>query len=388
MRVLSLLMAVCGLAAAQDSAPASSNVPGAEYPRVHSDLRVTFRANAPGAQKVQLMPGGDDNGLGKGPFEMTRDDKGVWIATIGPVVPGFHYYWFVIDGFAANDPNSRTFFGWNKEASGIDVPEKGVDFYEIRDVPHGDLRVRWYYSKVSGMWRRVHLYTPPGYDSGNTRFPVLYLQHGSGESDKSWPNQGRVNFILDNLIAEKKAAPMLVVMENGMLAPRAGAPSAGTRRNEAFGDVVTQELIPFIDREYRTLADREHRALAGTLDGGGAGRADRHGEHGQVLRNRLVQRRRRAERGGERGQPEEALAGLVRRRHGGERPCFVRESGSRGDAEGGHSRRLVRIARDRARMADVAPVALRLRAAVVPRLYCSFFAGGWGGIASLRIGGA
>ena len=222
MRVLALLTAFCGLAAAQDSAPASSNVPGAEYPSVHSDLRVTFRANAPGAQKVQLMPGGDDNGLGKGPFEMTRDDKGVWTATIGPVVPGFHYYWFLIDGFAANDPNSRTFFGWNKESSGIDVPEKGVDFYEIRDVPHGDLRVRWYYSKISGMWRRVHLYTPPGYDAGNTRYPVLYLQHGSGESDKSWPNQGRANFILDNLIAEKKAAPMLVVMENGMVAPRAG----------------------------------------------------------------------------------------------------------------------------------------------------------------------
>jgi enterochelin esterase-like enzyme len=192
----------------------------------------------------------------------------VWSVTIGPVVPGFHYYWFMVDGFPANDPNTKTYFGWNKESSGIDVPEKGVDFYEIRDVPHGDIRVRWYRSKITETWRRIHLYTPPGYDAGRDRYPVLYLQHGSGESDKSWVNQGRVNFILDNLIADKKAVPMIVVMENGMVAARPGAPPNG-RRNEAFGDVVAQELIPFVDAEYRTVADREHRAIAGLSMGAG-----------------------------------------------------------------------------------------------------------------------
>jgi enterochelin esterase-like enzyme len=273
------VLVLCGLTRGQtvsDPIPASSNVPGVEYPRIHSDLRVSFRVSAPGAQEVQLMPGGDDNGLGKGPMEMTRDDKGVWTATIGPVVPGFHYYWFLVDGFPANDTGSQTFFGWNRDSSGIEIPEKGADFYEPRDVPHGELRTRWYYSKITAMWRRIHVYTPPGYDASRERYPVLYLQHGAGESDRSWPNQGRVNFILDNLIAEKKAVPMIVVMENGMVAPRVGGATAGTagpggaaRRNEAFGDVVTSELIPFVDISYRTIADQPHRAIAGLSMGAG-----------------------------------------------------------------------------------------------------------------------
>jgi len=137
-------------------------MPGSEYPRIRSDLRVTFRVSAPGAQKVQLITGSDDNGLGKGPFDMAKDDKGVWTATIGLAVPGFHYYWLSVDGFAANDPGSQTFFGWNKDSSGIEIPEKGADFYAAKDVPHGDVRVHWYYSKITAMWRRVYVYTPPG----------------------------------------------------------------------------------------------------------------------------------------------------------------------------------------------------------------------------------
>lgn len=269
-----------GAHAADDSQPATSNLPGAEYPRVHSDLRVTFRLRAPGAQKVQVVPGGNDNGLGQGPFEMTRDDKGVWSVTTPPAVPGFHYYWLQVDGLACNDPNTQTFFGWNRECSGIEIPDETLDFYEVKDVPHGEVRSHWYYSKTTAMWRRAMVYTPPDYDKDPAaRYPVLYLQHGSGENERGWTSQGRANFILDNLIAEKKARPMIVVMENGMVAPRAGgnpasakpssAPGAPARRNEAFGDLVINDLAPRIDAAYRTLPDRKHRAIAGLSMGAG-----------------------------------------------------------------------------------------------------------------------
>jgi enterochelin esterase-like enzyme len=276
--MLSMVMmsGVTWVQAADDSKPATSNLPGVEYPRVHSDLRVTFRVSAPNAQKVQVVPGGNDNGLGQGPFNMQRDDKGVWTVTIGPAVPGFHYYWLQVDGFACNDPATQTFFGWNKECSGIEVPDKTLDFYDIKDVPHGEVRTHGYYSKVTGMWRRAMVYTPPDYDRNTkARYPVLYLQHGAGESERGWTSQGRANLILDNLLAEKKAPPMIVVMENGMVAPRAGGspasakPGAGSRRNEAFGELVIQDLIPMVDATYRTIPDRTHRAIAGLSMGAG-----------------------------------------------------------------------------------------------------------------------
>jgi enterochelin esterase-like enzyme len=253
------------------SQPVWTNLPGAEYPRVHSDLRVTFRLQAPNAQKVQLVPGGNDNGLGSGPFEMTKDEKGFWTVTTPPAVPGFHYYWFSVDGLAVNDPNTYTFFGWNKECSGIDIPDPQGDFYQVKDVPHGDLRSRWYYSKTTQSWRHIIVYTPPDYDANpKGRYPVLYLQHGSGESERSWAEQGRVNFILDNLIAAKKARPMIVVLENGMVASKPGAaPGAGGRRNEAFAEVVIQDLIPYIDGAFRSLPDRMNRAIAGLSMGAG-----------------------------------------------------------------------------------------------------------------------
>jgi enterochelin esterase-like enzyme len=234
---------------------------------------VTFRVNAPTAQKVQVMPGGDDNGLGKGPFDMVRDDKGVWTVTIPPTVPGFHYYWLIVDGFPCNDPSTYTYFGWNKESSGIDVPDKSLDFYDVKDVPHGDVRVHSYYSKTTASWRRIYVYMPPDYDRNTkARYPVLYLQHGSGESERGWSSQGRVNFILDNLIAAKKAEPMIIVMENGMVASKPGeaqAAGAPQRRNAAFGEVVVNDLVPMIDATYRTLANREQRAIAGLSMGAG-----------------------------------------------------------------------------------------------------------------------
>jgi len=252
--------------------PATTNVSGARYPLIHSDLRITFRVKAPDARKVQVQ-GGD--GLGKGPFSMVRGEDGLWAVTTPPAVPGFHYYWLLIDGVAVNDPASETFFGYGKPTSGVEVPEKGVDFYDAKNVPHGEVRARWYHSSVTGQWRRAYVYTPPDYDANpQTRYPVLYLQHGAGEDERGWSTQGRMNFILDNLIAAGKAKPMLVVMDRGYAA-RAGAAGAPAARSgpfagtSAFEDVVLKDLIPMIDSTYRTLSDREHRAMAGLSMGGG-----------------------------------------------------------------------------------------------------------------------
>jgi enterochelin esterase family protein len=269
MRLSILLLAGAVLCGAQ-TRPAASNVRGAEYPRIHPDNRVTFQVRAPTAQKVEVMPGGGANGLGKGPFEMTRSPEGVWTTTIGPVQPGFHYYWLLVDGVPANDPSSETFFGWARQSSGIEVPDPALDFYDAKDVPHGEVRIRWYRSSVTGQMRRIYVYTPPGYDANvRTRFPVLYLQHGSGESERGWTTQGRANFILDNLIAEGKAKPMIIVMENGYAIPQGATPEAGARGNQAFPDVVIRDLIPEIDKAYRTNPDRLHRAIAGLSMGGG-----------------------------------------------------------------------------------------------------------------------
>ncbi|MCC7174236.1 MAG: esterase [Bryobacterales bacterium] len=279
MRILVVLIAACGLLwaqAADDSSPAASNLPGQQYPRIHPDLRVTFRVSAPQAKTVQVVPGGNDNGLGSGPFDMVRDEKGIWTVTTPPAVPGFHYYWLSVDGFPANDPATYTYFGWNKESSGIEVPDKNLDFYDVKDVPHGDVRARWYYSKTTAAWRRAYVYTPPDYDRDpKARYPVLYLQHGSGESERGWTAQGRANFILDNLIAARKAQPMIIVMENGMVAVKAGAPppaaqgGAAPRGNAAFEEVVVSDLIPMIDANYRTRPDRMNRAIAGLSMGAG-----------------------------------------------------------------------------------------------------------------------
>jgi enterochelin esterase family protein len=267
-----------------DSWPAASNVPGAEFPAIHADLRVTFRLSAPTAQSVQLQPGplgrGAYGGLGEGTFDMALDDEGFWSVTIGPVVPGFHYYWFDVDGAAVNDPSSETYFGHHRQSSGVEVPEEGVDFYDPKDVPHGEVRARWYHSAVTGSWRRAYVYTPPDYDTQcGTRYPVLYLQHGGGEDERAWTKQGRANFILDNLIAAGAARPMIVVMDNGMHTVPGAAPAptgsgvrdaqAGQRRSDAFEAIVIQELIPLIDSVYRTIPDRQHRAMAGLSMGAG-----------------------------------------------------------------------------------------------------------------------
>lgn len=251
-----------------DSVPSPTNIGGAEYPRVTSDLRVVFRVKAPDAQKIEFN-------LGKR-YPAEKDAQGFWTATTDPQAPGFHYYWLVIDGVQVNDPGSETFYGTGKQTSGVEVPEKGVDYYLPKDVPHGDVRERWYHSNTTGQWRRIYVYTPPGYDTArDTRYPVLYLQHGAGEDERGWSNQGHAGFIMDNLIAEKRAQPMLVVMERGYAskpgAPVGGAPGGQPNFNrmfQAFDEVETKDLIPYIDANFRTLADRDHRALAGLSMGG------------------------------------------------------------------------------------------------------------------------
>jgi enterochelin esterase-like enzyme len=272
--VVLALMAALPQAPVDDSQPASSNVLNARYPRVHADRRVTFRLTAPNARKVQLQPGGNDNGLGTGPIDLRRDDDGVWSVTLPPAVPGFHYYWFVVDGLNVNDPGSETFFGWGRQTSGIEVPDPDGDFYQPHAVPHGDVRERLYESKVTGAWRRAYVYTPPGYDANvQTRYPVLYLQHGAGENATSWTKQGRANLILDNLIAAGKARPMIVVMDTGYATKPGAAPvqraNGPPQVPNAFEEVMVTDLVPLIDATYRTLTDRDNRAMAGLSMGGG-----------------------------------------------------------------------------------------------------------------------
>ncbi len=247
--------------------PASTNVPNAQYPQILPDNRVIFQIKAPEAQKIQVD-------LGK-KYDMVKDTAGVWRVTTEPIVIGFHYYSLLIDGIPVADPASQTFYGMGRMASGIDIPEEGADYYSPENVPHGQVRTVNYYSDITRSWRRAFVYTPPGYDENvDKRYPVLYLQHGAGEDETGWPNQGKVDFILDNLIAEGKAVPMLVVMDRGYATDPARRPNTretGPRAamaNNAFPDVLVKNVIPMIDRNFRTLDDRDHRAMAGLSMGG------------------------------------------------------------------------------------------------------------------------
>ena len=251
---------------AADALPAPSNIAGAEFPRIASDFSVTFRLKAPNAKQVKLEGGA---GLVKEPIDLTRDEDGVWTVTTPPAVPGFHYYWFTVDGLRVNDPSSYAWFGWGRETSGIDIPDPDGDFYAAKqEVPHGEVRAHWYHSKITGRWRKAHVYTPPDYDrKTRSRFPVLYLQHGAGENERGWIEQGRAGFILDNLIAAGRAKPMIVVVDTGYATYAATNHPTATNRasaaTAAFEEVMLKELIPAIDARYRTLADRKQRAMAG-----------------------------------------------------------------------------------------------------------------------------
>ncbi|MDI9430822.1 MAG: alpha/beta hydrolase-fold protein [Planctomycetota bacterium] len=254
-----------------DFKPASSNQPGRQYPQVNSEGRVRARIVAPDAQSVLLDIGGVR-------YPMTKGDDGAWVGDSAPQDEGFHYYQLNIDGAQVPDPGSLFFYGAGRWGSGVEVPAKDQDFYALKNVPHGQIRENLYYSKVNNSMRRCFVYTPPDYDKDTTtRYPVLYLQHGGGEDETGWPNQGKTNLIMDNLIAEGKARPFIIVMDNGTWTtaspPRRGeGRQRGTWPPEGWADnfkkTLLEDIIPMIDANYRTLADQPHRAMAGLSMGG------------------------------------------------------------------------------------------------------------------------
>jgi enterochelin esterase family protein len=246
----------------EDFKPASTNQPNKQYPMVNSEGRVRASIAAPQALKVQLDLGGKR-------YDLVKDEKGVWAGTSLPQDEGFHYYQLNIDGALVPDPGSMYFYGASRWGSGIEIPAHDQDFYAVKDVPHGLLSQHLYFSKITNVWRRCFVYLPPEYDKNvNVRYPVLYLQHGSGEDETGWAVQGKANLILDNLIADKKAVPMIIVIDNGY-ATKANQPQPnpaagrGPGGPSAFEEVMVKEIIPMIDAKFRTIADREHRAMAG-----------------------------------------------------------------------------------------------------------------------------
>jgi enterochelin esterase family protein len=249
-------------------------------PEVLPDHRVTFHIAAPKASEVRV---GGDWLQGQGPAKLEKDEQGVWSVTVGPLVPDFYSYAFTVDGVKTVDPRNPTI---KQGISGLDsmffVPGPEAEFEDNRPVPHGDVRAVWYSSSTLGTQRRMHVYTPPGYDAGQDRYPVLYLLHGGGDEDSGWSTIGRAGFILDNLLAAKKAKPMLVVMPNGSLPRPANLPrftpgqppspevmAAFTALQQRFTNELLKDVVPYVEKHYRVRPGGENRALAGLSMGGG-----------------------------------------------------------------------------------------------------------------------
>lgn len=250
---------------AEDFKPSSLNQPGQEYPQVNSQGYARFKINAPAADSVRVSLGLG----GRGGTKLTKGDDGYWTGTTaGPMDEGFHYYNVNIDGGKFNDPGALNFYGSVRWESGIEIPAHDQDFYALKDVPHGRVQQILFPSKSTSTSRRAFVYTPPDYDKNqNDRYPVLYLQHGWGEDETAWSNQGRANLIMDNLIAEGKIKPFLIVMTYGMTNE---IKWGGLRdfKIDAFQTVLVDELIPYVDANFRTLANQSNRAMAGLSMGG------------------------------------------------------------------------------------------------------------------------
>ena len=306
-------MAQTNVTVLDDFKPSSLNQPGQEYPQVNSQRYVRFRITAPNAQSVKVSLGLG----GRGGTTLTKGDDNVWSGTTaGPMDEGFHYYHLTVDGGTFNDPGTLNFYGSTRWESGIEVPANDQDFYAVKDVPHGKVQLVLFASKSTHSTKRAFVYTPPDYDKHRTkRYPVLYLQHGWGEDETAWWNQGHANLIMDNLIAEGKSKPFIIVMTYGMTneggrpgqrrpggngprTPGGGVPAGGTNQapamasavgpegtnrptggprrggfagfgnNAAFETVLVHELIPYIDANFRTMADQRHRGMAGLSMGG------------------------------------------------------------------------------------------------------------------------
>jgi len=245
----------------EDFKPSSSNQPGKEYPQINSEGRVRASISAPEAHKVQLD-------ISAVKYDLIKDTNGVWTGDSNPQDEGFHYYQLWVDGAAVPDPGSMYYFGAMRWGSGIEIPAHDQDFYALKNVPHGQVREIFFPSKSTNSSRRAFVYTPPDYEKNpDLRYPVLYLQHGWGENEYGWPNQGKVNLIMDNLIDEGKAKPFIIVMTYGMT----NDVKIGGLRNfdiKPFQTVLVDELIPYIDANFRTLTDQPHRAMAGLSMGG------------------------------------------------------------------------------------------------------------------------
>ena len=271
-------LATCSAAMAQvkeDFKPASTNQGGKEYPMVNSERIIRAQVTAPDATRVQF----DISGV---KYDLTKDENGVWTGETAPQDEGFHYYQIWVDGAATPDPNSLYYYGAGRWGSGIDIPAHDEDFYALKNVPHGDVREVYYYSQTNDAMRHCYIYTPASYDTDlNKRYPVLYLQHGGGESEHGWPQQGKTGLIMDNLIASGKVVPMIVVMPNGHIGMTAapGENSYGYAEAKSSRRAVRtepnayeanfMEIVNFIDKNYRTKTDRKNRAIAGLSMGGG-----------------------------------------------------------------------------------------------------------------------
>jgi enterochelin esterase-like enzyme len=306
MKTTLLALVLAGLPAMaqtnQAARPSPLNFPGTQYPRIEADSSVTFRFNAPTAQKVQVSIVSQN-------FDMVKGEDGAWTYTSAVQPPGYHNYWMIVDGAIVLDPYTQAYIGYSHMCNGFEIPDPEGGFYELKDVPHGNLLIKNYFAKeTTNGWRHIFVYTPPGYEKDTTtRYPVLYLQHGGGEDERVWTEMGRAHLILDNLIAEGKAKPMIIVMETsatrgpggfgggarrGGGAPAAGAAApGGTNAAPArgaggpggmgggrgmggmmgmggagggpYGLLMTKDLIPWIDSNFRTLSDQPHRAMAG-----------------------------------------------------------------------------------------------------------------------------
>ncbi len=291
----------------EDFKPSTKNQPGQAYPQVNSQGYARFKIVAPQAQSivVSLGLGGTQGGT-----PLTKAEDGSWMGTTsGPMEEGFHYYHLTIDGGVFNDPGTLNYYGSTRWESGIEIPAKDQDFYALKNVPHGHVQQVLFPSKSTNTSRRAFVYTPPGYEKNTSaKYPVLYLQHGWGEDETAWSNQGHANLIMDNMIAEGKIKPFIIVMTYGMTneggfgpgrrpaAAPAGAPAAGARpaapgqapaagpgarpagarpaggmagmMNNGFEAVLVDELVPYVDANFRTIADQAHRAMAGLSMGG------------------------------------------------------------------------------------------------------------------------
>jgi Enterochelin esterase and related enzymes len=250
----------------EDFKPSTLNQPGQLYPQVNSQGYARFRVIAPQAQSIVVSLG---LGGAKGGTPLTKAEDGSWMGTTaGPMDEGFHYYHLTIDGGVVNDPGALNFYGSTRWESGIEIPARDQDFYALKDVPHGNVQQILFPSKSTNTLRRAFIYTPPGYGKdAKKKYPVLYLQHGWGEDETAWSNQGHANLIMDNLIAEGKIQPFIIVMTYGMT----NDAKPGTIRSFSvapFQTVLVDELIPYVDANFRTIADQSHRAMAGLSMGG------------------------------------------------------------------------------------------------------------------------